>query len=57
MKKNQQRGQLLILDRTHDLISPIIHELYYQAMIADIIRPPQDVYKYTILSFLQFLLS
>lgn len=45
IKKNQQRGQLLILDRTHDLISPIIHELYYQAMVADIIRPPQDVYK------------
>jgi len=45
LKKNQQRGQLIILDRTHDLISPIIHELYYQAMVADIIRPPQDVYK------------
>lgn len=45
LKKNQARGQLIILDRTHDLISPVIHELYYQAMFQDTIRPPNDVYK------------
>lgn len=45
IKKNQQRGQLVILDRTHDLISPIIHELYYQAMVEDLVRPANDVYK------------
>ena len=36
------------MDRTHDLVSPIIHELYYQAMVEDLVRPPNDVYKYAL---------
>jgi len=51
------RCTLLILDRTHDLIAPIIHELYYQPMIEDFLslysstntissKILNDVYKY-----------
>eukprot|EP01125_Pyxidicula_operculata_P021399 TRINITY_DN8225_c0_g1_i1.p1 TRINITY_DN8225_c0_g1~~TRINITY_DN8225_c0_g1_i1.p1 ORF type:complete len:621 (+),score=154.98 TRINITY_DN8225_c0_g1_i1:222-1865(+) len=41
------RSIMLILDRTHDLMAPLVHELTYQAMVEDIIQPPNDVYKYT----------
>jgi len=40
------RGTLIILDRTHDLIAPLVHELTYQAMVEDILELINDVYSY-----------
>ena len=34
MKKT--RGSLLILDRTFDLISPVVHDFFYQTNVVDI---------------------
>uniref|UniRef100_A0A6B2L018 Uncharacterized protein n=1 Tax=Arcella intermedia TaxID=1963864 RepID=A0A6B2L018_9EUKA len=35
----QKGSTLLILDRTHDLVSPVFHDLFYQSMIEDILSP------------------
>lgn len=32
-----ERGQLVIIDRTHDLITPLVHEFTYQAMCTDLL--------------------
>ena len=32
----QPRGHLLILDRTFDLISPVVHDFFYQTNVVDI---------------------
>eukprot|EP01038_Epipyxis_sp_PR26KG_P010661 gene10661-14317_t len=45
---DRERGQLLILERSFDPVSPLMHEYTYQAMVNDLLNVEDGVISYTI---------
>mmetsp|Transcript_25416 Transcript_25416/g.27786 ORF Transcript_25416/g.27786 Transcript_25416/m.27786 type:complete len:631 (+) Transcript_25416:78-1970(+) len=44
----RERAQILILDRSFDPLSPLIHEFSYQAMVYDLLDVTDGVYQYDV---------
>jgi len=50
MQKLRNRPTLLVIDRTFDIIAPLIHEFTYQAMAYDLLNLKNDIFAYKILN-------
>lgn len=46
--QERDRGQFMILDRTFDPLSPLMHEYTYQAMVNDLLPMEDDVFTYKV---------
>lgn len=46
--KNNPTCDVLVVDRSFDIIAPIIHEWTYESMVTDLLDVPNGVYKYKI---------
>ena len=44
MQQLRNRPSLLIIDRSYDLIAPLVHEFTYQAMVYDLLEVKNDTY-------------
>lgn len=45
-RPEKERGQILILDRTFDTVSPLMHEFTYQAMVMDLLEVTDGLINY-----------
>jgi hypothetical protein len=44
--RGKDKSELIILERGFDLVSPLVHEITYQAMVYDVLDIEQDLYVY-----------
>lgn len=46
-KGAKQTSEFIILDRGFDVTTPVLHEVTFQCMVYDLLKPNKDIYKFT----------